>query len=206
MGRVVTIKERREVIKHYEEMIAWVRVQKGGDFPYNYQMKRDIGQNWQAEFCVLCTKYTAEDHCCIDCPLFENDMNCNSEGSWRRLNRAVTWDSWLIWTRSFLEEFKELPWTLDGDYDERLRLKGYQEMFVLPEDAVEFRTRMMSGVPEDWQEGFKEVLEKEDFDQDDFDLFIMTLPSELRVLFMTMLFGERNFRVVAELEKELRSE
>jgi hypothetical protein len=102
------IKLLKESIKHYDRMIEWAEEKKKVYYMFRNidvlkeTMEEEIGENWMAEYCVLCKGYSY----CQYCPLPDGKTCSGSNSCWCKMNSAETIEDWLKYAKEMREQIR----------------------------------------------------------------------------------------------------
>jgi len=103
-------------IKHWQEMISWVKKQRPSDHTDSNTMSININTSWHGWNCPLCKMFCSKNLSCAGCysgscqlcPLLKTDNCCNNSGSiWKKVNYSPSWGSWLNWAKKMVYILKE---------------------------------------------------------------------------------------------------
>lgn len=93
-----TLREKQEVMGHYDRMIAWARTQASNDQPSKRAMIEALHESWLGDNCYLCDHYNPDPSgdCCEACPMRAIGGICGEHHSlWAKMNRSTNWSIWI---------------------------------------------------------------------------------------------------------------
>lgn len=90
------------VVKHWEEMIRWVKTQPKNHEINRFSMKSAIQQTWSGFYCDLCKNYS-----CSIC-LYTKKYGQPCFKIWESIHQSTTWGEWLEYAEILLKKLQDL--------------------------------------------------------------------------------------------------
>lgn len=108
----MTLKEAvADCIAHWERMIKWARMRKGGSPEIRYfEMKDEIGEHPTSEYCALCKMFFRDK--CAGCPLGTCE---DTDSLYQKVMHTETWGAWVLAAKKLLARLREIE---KEDYNE----------------------------------------------------------------------------------------
>ena len=102
-----TLREKQEVLGHYDRMIAWAKTQPRADVARKVIMEDAIGESWLGVYCFLCSRYSES---CRTCPMISTRYVCGDVDSpWSRMTRSLTWEDWICGAEDLRASVEDAP-------------------------------------------------------------------------------------------------
>ena len=95
-------------IAHWKRMIVWVTAQSSDFHPWLAvnNMWDELGEDWYAESCELCSLWRTDD--CVSCPIVLAGNKPCDDGVWFEVHKARTRRQWLNGAKKMLKLLQEV--------------------------------------------------------------------------------------------------